>query len=252
MPAAIFKKLGLLGVLALMLVATPSSALLVQPVFLDMRYTGVQSNGGIRVVNDRNRPVSVEVTVSSLEIPEKGQAVFTPIEGEDFLIFPAVANIPPNGTQIFRIRWVGDPAQAEGKMFAFTTSELPIAIEETSGAAVQLLYAIQTVVAIGPSGTRAEIAPIAIRRGELSDGAKGVIITFENTGALHGQVNSSTITVSAPGGWSRRMEPADVSNAVGLGLVPANAKREMFLALPDVPEAGELTVTADIPSAPLV
>lgn len=251
MPAAIFKKLGLLGALALMLVATPSSALLVQPVFLDMRYSGAQSNGGIRVVNDRNRPVSVELTVSSLEIPEKGQAVFTPVEGEDFLIFPAVANIPPNGTQIFRIRWVGDPTLAEGKMFAFTTSELPIEMDQTAGAAVQLLYAIQTVVAIGPAGARADIKPMAIRRGELADGTKGVIITFENTGALHGQVNSSTITVSAPG-WSHRIEPADVSNAVGLGLVPANAKREMFLALPGVPADGDLNVVADVPAAPLI
>lgn len=252
MPAAIFKRLGLLGVLALMLVATPSSAMLVQPVFLDMRFTGLQSSGGIRVVNDRNRPVSVEVTVSSLEIPEKGAAVFTPIEGEDFLIFPAVANIPPNGTQIFRIRWVGDPAMAEGKMFAFTTSELPIEIDETAGAAVQLLYAIQTVVAIGPAGSRAQIAPVAIRRSELADGVKGVTITFENTGNLHGQVNSSTITVSTPGGWSHRMEPADVSNAVGLGLVPANARREMFVAMADLPETGDLRVVADVPRAPLI
>lgn len=250
--AAVVKKLSLLGVLGLLLVGTPSAALLVQPVFLDMRYSGVQSNGGIRVVNDRNRPVSVEVTVSSLEIPEAGAAVFTPIEGEDFLIFPAVANIPPNGTQIFRIRWVGDPTLAEGKLFAFTTSEMPVEIDGTSGAAVQLLYAIQTVVAIGPSRSRAEIAPIAIRRAESADGAKGVVVTFENTGVLHGQVNSSTITVSGPSGWSHRMEPAEVSNALGLGLIPANAKREMFLAIPDVPDSGELSVVADIPSPPLI
>lgn len=249
--AAIVKKLGLVGVLGLLLVGTPSSALLVQPVFLDMRYSGVQSNAGIRVVNDRNRPVSVEVTVSSLEIPETGAAVFTPIEGEDFLIFPAVANIPPNGTQIFRVRWVGDPALMEGKLFAFTTSELPVEIDGTSGAAVQLLYAIQTVVAIGPSRSKAEISPVAIRRAESADGVKGVVVTFENSGVLHGQVNSSTITLSAPG-WSHRMDPADVSNALGLGLIPANAKREMFLAVPNVPETGDLSVVADIPSAPLI
>lgn len=252
MPVGFLKKLGLLSALAVVLIATPSSALLVQPVFLDMRYTGVQSNSGIRVVNDRNRPITVEVTVSSLEIPEKGAPVFTPIEGEDFLVFPAVANIAPNGTQIFRIRWVGDPALAEGKLFAFTTAELPIEMDDSTGAAVQLLYAIQTVVAIGPAGSRAEIAPVAIRRGALEDGTKGVIVTFENTGGLHGQVNSSTMTIASSSGYSRRLEPADVSNAVGLGLVPANARREMFVALPDVPETGELTVVADIPRAPLL
>ncbi|MGO4410357.1 MULTISPECIES: hypothetical protein [unclassified Brevundimonas] len=243
---AFVKRLLAFATLALVFVATPSAALLVQPVFLDMRYSGILSNAGIRVVNDRNRPVSVEVTVSSVDVPERGDAVFTPIEGEDFLIFPAVANIPANGAQIFRVRWIGDPAQAEGKIFAFTTSELPLEIDGEPTAAVQLLYAVQTIVGIGPTNARAHIEPISVERISRPDGSKGVIVTFENTGALHGQVSAATITLSAPG-WSRKFTPGDMSAAVGLGLVPAQGRRAMFLPVPDLPESGEISVNADVP-----
>lgn len=240
------KHLLVMAFLAVVFVATPSFALLVQPVFLDMRYSGVQSNAGLRVVNDRNRPMSVEVTVSSVTVPETGDVVFTPIEGEDFLIFPSVANIPANGAQIFRVRWIGDPALADGKIFALTTSELPADSSEDTGAAVQLLYAVQTIVGIGPANARADIKPVTITRSTKADGTRGVFITFENAAAIHGQVNSATLTISTPG-WSYRMEPADVSNIVGLGLVPANSKRTMFIPIPDLPTEGELSVVADIP-----
>lgn len=246
---AFTKRLLILAALGLAFLATPSSALLVQPVYLDMRYSGILSNAGLRVVNDRNRPISVEVTVSSVDVPERGDAVFTPIEGEDFLIFPAVANIPANGAQIFRVRWVGDPAQAEGKIFALTTSELPLEIEGEPGAAVQLLYAVQTIVAIGPTNTRAEIEPISVERVVRGEGEKGVVVTFANTGSLHGQVNTATVTLSAPG-WSQQFNPADMSNAVGLGLVPAGSRRAMFLPTPDLPDAGEISIAADIPRSP--
>lgn len=245
------KRRSVLAGLLLALVATPSFALLVQPVFLDMRYSGIRSSGALRVVNDRNRPMSVEVSVSSIDLPEQGEAVFTPIEGEDFLIFPAVATIPANGTQVFRVRWIGDPGEQEGKLFALTTAELPIEEEAQGGAALQLLYAIQTIVAIGPSGTRAEIAPVAARRAVKADGTAGVIVTFENAGQLHGQVTSATVNVTV-GDWSKQLRPEDVSNAVGLGIVPAGKRREMFLPLAEVPAEGDIKVTAIIPDAPLV
>lgn len=248
---AIVRRLVLFGAAALMLIATPSSALLVQPVFLDMRYNGVRSNAGLRVVNDRNRTVAVEVTVSAVSIPEVGPPVFTPIDGDDFLIFPAVANIPANGTQVFRVRWIGDPGAAEGKIFAFTTSELPVEIDSEGGAAVQLLYAIQTIVGIGPQGTRADIQTLGAERAESSEGVKGVRIRFDNSGPIHGQVTAATITVSS-GTWSRRLEPAQVSEAVGLGLVPAGSQRSMFIPIPDLPSEGELTVDVDIPMPPLL
>ncbi len=231
--------------LTLALLATPSSALLVQPVFLDMRYTGVRSNAGLRVVNDRARPVSVEVTVNRVDIPERGPPVFTPIEGEDFLIFPAVGNIPPNGTQVFRVRWIGEPL-AESRLFALTTSELPVEIETESRAAVQLLYAIQTIVAIGPQNARPELSAVEVERGANDQGLPGVRILFKNDGNLHGQVKDATVTLTS-GDWRHVITPMEFGSAVGLGLMKPNSQRWMFVPVAGIPAEGELTVAADIP-----
>lgn len=234
-----------IAALGAVFLAAPASALLVQPVYLDMRSSGVRSNAGLRVVNDRNRPISVEVTVSSLDIPASGAPVYTPIEGEDFLIFPAVANIPPNGTQIFRVRWIGDPALAESKMFALTTSELPIEVE-AEGASLQLLYAIQTVVGIGPANGRPDIDAVRAERGTNEAGEAGVRVLFKNEGNLHGQVSASTVRLRS-GDWSKNFDPSEVAAAVGLGLVSSNSERWMFFPAADVPATGDITVTAEIP-----
>lgn len=228
------------------LVAGPSSALLVQPIYVDMRYTGARSNSALRVINDRNRPIMVEVTVSRLDIPEEGAPVYTPIDSDDFLIFPAVATIPANGVQMFRVRWVGD-VPPEGKLFALTSSELPGEIQDGDAAAVQLLYAIQSVVAIGPEDARPEIKAVGVERAVGPENAPGVSILFENEGRLHGQVAQATIMLKS-GDWSRRLEPTDMSNAVGLGVIPAGQKRKLFVPVTGVPEAGALSVSADIPA----
>lgn len=248
MGASAVRKMVAAAVLGAVVIATPASALLVQPVYLDMRYTGARANGGLRVVNDRNRPISVEVTVSSLEIPDRGAPVYTPIEGEDFLIFPAVANIAPNSTQIFRVRWLGESDGAESKLFALTTSELPIETEAEGRASLQLLYAIQTVVAIGPSNGRSDLSAVQAERATNDAGQAGVRVLFQNDGNLHGQVNTASVRVTS-GEWSHALSPAEVAGAVGLGLVPSNGKRWMFLPIADVPPTGDLTVSADIPRA---
>lgn len=238
-------RFALFAGLALTVLATPSSALLVQPVYLDMRYTGTRSNAGLRVVNDRARTVSVEVTVNQVDIPERGAVTFTPIEGEDFLIFPAVGNIPPNGTQVFRVRWIGDPLP-ESQLFSLTTSELPVEIETQSRAAVQLLYAIQTIVAIGPQNGRPDLSAVGIERASNDQGVPGVRILFKNDGNLHGQVKDANVTLTA-GDWRHTITPTEFGNAVGLGMVKPNGQRWMFVAVPDVPAEGELSVDADIP-----
>jgi fimbrial chaperone protein len=233
--------------LVLTMLATPSSALLVQPVYLDMRYTGTRSNAGLRVVNDRARQVSVEVTVNRVDIPERGPVVFTPIEGDDFLIFPAVGNIPPNGTQVFRVRWIGEP-MAESRLFALTTSELPVEIDTESRAAVQLLYAIQTIVAIGPQNARPDLSAAGVERAANDQGVPGVRILFMNEGNLHGQVKDASVVLST-GSWRHVISPTEFGNAVGLGMVKPNGKRWMFVAVPDVPAEGELAVEANIPTS---
>jgi fimbrial chaperone protein len=126
--------------------ASPASALLVQPVVIDLQTSGEHTNAAITITNDRNRPDTVEVSVNKLTLPEKGAPVLTPVNGDNFLIFPPTATIQPGHTQVIRIRWVGEPVLAQSQTYMFATSELPIA--NAKGTGIQLLYSIQSLVTV--------------------------------------------------------------------------------------------------------
>jgi len=236
------RRLGVvLGVIAVLALPLPALALLVRPVLLDLTSSGSNSTGSLEVINDRNRAVAVEVTVKRLSVPERGDPVLTPDDGANFQIFPPIANIAPGGRQVFRVRWVGEPQPAESQLYMFSTSELPVS-DRPDSTTVQVLYAINSVVAVRAPNARPNIAIQSIERITRPDGQHGVEITFANTGPAHGFVANSVLALDDhEAHWSHVFQPSDLNNAFGLGLVPANARRVMFLPVADLPTAGPLT-----------
>lgn len=226
----------------------PAWALLVRPVLLDLTSTGSNSSGSLEVINDRNRPVAVEVTVKKLTLPERGDPVLTPDDGANFQIFPPIASIAPGARQVFRVRWVGNPAPAESQLYMFSTSELPVANRPNS-TTVQVLYAINSVVAVRAPNAKPNIAIDSMARVTRPDGKSGIEITFANTGPSHGFVTQAELELrDDAANWSHTFEPSDLNNAFGLGLVPANSKRVMFLPVADLPPSGDLSAEMRAPA----
>ncbi len=218
----------------------PAIALLVRPVLLELTTSGSDVTGTIEVINDRNRPIAVEIAVNRLALPERGELQLTPDDGAEFQIFPTVASIAPGGRQVFRVRWIGDPVIPESRLYMFTTSELPVS-EDPDATTVQVLYAINSVVTVRSPSARPNITINSVRRVTRPDGQVGAEVLFQNSGPAHGFVTSTNLEFSIPGGsWSHVFRPADLNNAFGIGLVPANATRAMFIAIPDLPSDGEL------------
>lgn len=233
---------GLLMLLGLTIASAPALAILVRPIVIELTAIGSTSNSQIEVVNDRNRPMAVEVRPKLLELPEQGPAVTaTPADG-DFLIFPTIANIPAGGRQIFRVRYVGDPAIQQSKLYMFSTSELPVEADpDGSKAQIEMLYSIGSVVAVRPVQGKPDISVVAVERSTDKDGNPGIMVTFQNDGRVHGYVAGSTLDLKSDAGWSKQLDSAAMNTTVGLGLVPAAAKRSMFIALPGIPADGKLS-----------
>ncbi|UKK83146.1 fimbria/pilus periplasmic chaperone [Sphingopyxis sp. BSN-002] len=234
--------LGLFLLCGLTILSAPAFAILVRPIVIELTAIGSSSTTQIEVVNDRNKPMAVEVRPKVLVLPEQGPPVTdTPADG-DFLIFPTIANIPAGGRQVFRVRYVGDPAITQSKLYMFSTSELPVDANPEGGKAqIEMLYSIGSVVAVRPVQGKPEISVVAVARGADKDGKPGVTVTFENIGRTHGYVAGSTLDLKSDAGWSKQLDAAAMNTKVGLGLVPANAKRTMFVELPDVPADGNLS-----------
>lgn len=230
-----------LAILSLAMAAVPAMALLVQPVLIKMSTSGSGSSASIEVVNDRAKPVTVEVTVNRLTLPERGAPVQEADNGDEFQIFPVQAIIPAGGRQIFRVRWIGDPAMAAGKLYMFSTSELPISLEEGQSG-VSLYYAVESVVAVSPAQSRSEVSLASVERWTNSEGKPGLLITFENDGAAIGYVTEGEMNISIAGSdWNVRLQSGEMNAAFGLGVVPAAGRRAMFLPRDDVPAEGELS-----------
>src|SRR3990172_1011136 len=92
---------------AAILFTQPAAAISVQPALIDMT-TGGNQNRTISVINDGAKPLPVEIVISRMELNENGETAPEP-SGDDFLVFPPQALVPPGATQNFRIQWVGDP-----------------------------------------------------------------------------------------------------------------------------------------------
>lgn len=224
----------------------PAFALLVKPIVLEMTTTGSDANSTIEVVNDRNTPVTVELTVEKLKVPERGAVETEADAGDDFLIFPPQAIIAPGGRQNFRVRWVGEPALDQTRLFMFTTSELPVEIPEgTTG--VQLYYAVQSVVAVSTADAKADVSIRQVERSENGD-QKGVLVSFANQGSKHAFISAAQIELRS-GAWRRTVSEQELGSAFGLGLVPPKGSRTMFLPVEDVPADGAIAWTYT-PTAP--
>jgi P pilus assembly chaperone PapD len=224
------------------MVAGPVMALLVRPIILDLTSSGGGVNGQIEVVNDRNTPMAVEIKVNSFTLPVRGEPVIGPDAGGDFLIFPAIAQLKPGARQVFRIRYVGNPALAASKLYMFASSELPVS--ETAGdekARIEILYSITSIVAVRPAKAKAAINVIGVERAVGADKQPGLRIMFENKGSAHGYVGDAALELAAPG-WNSTVGADQTSKAFGLGLIPAAARRSLFVPLKDVPANGQIAV----------
>lgn len=226
---------------AILAASVPAMSLLVRPILIDMKSSGSGTNSSFEVVNDRNRSIAVEIAVQNLIVPEKGNISLTPNDGANFQIFPPIASIPAGKKQVFRVKWIGTPDLAKSELYMFSTSELPVKREADDVTSVQVLYAINSVVAVAPANIRPEISIANVERTTSKEGKAGLEITFANSSAAHGYVASSEINLSIAGSdWSATLDEGSIGKSFGLGLVPANAKRVMFVALDGVPPTGQI------------
>jgi fimbrial chaperone protein len=231
------------AVLLLILAApVPVLGLLVRPILIDMKASGSGTNSSFEVVNDRNRTIAVEVSVQTLNIPERGETSLTPSDGAEFQIFPPIASIPAGKKQVFRVKWIGSPNLQQSKLYTFLTAELPVKREASDdNSTVQVLYAINSVVAVAPANKRPDLSIETIERTTSKDGKPGVEILFKNDSAAHGYVGNTEIELTAAGSdWKANVNDSKTGKVFGLGLIPPNAKRYMFVPLESVPPTGEI------------
>jgi len=222
--------------------AGPVSAMSVSPAFVEMTASGASTAKQISVVNDGAKPLPVEIIVSRMELTENGESTTKPA-GDEFLIFPPQAMLPPGASQTFRIQWVGDPQIRQSQSYVFSVNQVPVRMPEGKSG-VQVVFNFATVVNVSPSGGKAAISLVSAAVGKDEKGKPRPALTVKNSGNLHARLTDATISLSS-GSWSATLRPEQMRQTMGIGLVQPGKTRRFLLPL-DVPaNAGPITASID-------
>lgn len=236
-----------LTVFVLMMAASGiSHAMSVTPLSLELTSSGGRDQ--VAVTNDNDSPLPVEVTVQTLSVDENGENALKAGGDEEFVIFPQQALIPPGGTQMFRVQWVGEPLLTESRSFIVSFDQIPVRMRLEKGQiGAQTVYGFGVVVNVAPPEGQPDLKVVATGVASGKDGKRHPQITVENASKTHGLLSQANIEVAA-GNWSARMSAFEVRNNVGIGLVQPG-KRRKFLLPVEVP-AGAANVQVRLDPQP--
>lgn len=212
--------------LSLIVFTFSAHAMSVEPMLLDMTSIGKGTRGSFTVSNSGAKPLPVEISSFRLALDTDGGQQ-TSRDEENFLIFPAQAMIPPGGSQVFRVQWIGEPNLPESQSFRFSVSQVPVKLPEgTNG--IQLVMNFGITVNVAPPEGTSDIVVLGAEPAAGKDGKRVAALRVKNPGNIHAYLPQSSIRLSADG-WSAELTPGQLAQTLGLGILQPGKERRFLL-----------------------
>ncbi|MGR5267427.1 fimbrial biogenesis chaperone [Vibrio astriarenae] len=130
-----------------------AQAFQVEPMVHNLLSFGNKSQATYRLSNPSSIEAAVEATVYIRKIDAAGNEELTP-SNDDFIIMPPIASIPPGSSQLFRVRYLGEPQLHKSLSYRIIFNQLPIQ-EEKDG--ITILYSFGTLVFVSPENVQPEL-----------------------------------------------------------------------------------------------
>jgi fimbrial chaperone protein len=170
-------KAAFLGLTAAVCLASsmPSLAHEVQPMIAKVTPSGSGASFRLMIRNTDAVPITLEISPYRVAVDEAGNAVRT-AEEADVILFPPQTIVQPGGEQAIQVRYVGDPAITEGRLYAVVVGQLPVDFttvnnSDASQTQVKIGFDFVSHVVVQPETARAnlEITPVTRQaNGDLS------------------------------------------------------------------------------------
>ena len=210
------------------LASLPASAMSVTPVHVEMTSVGSASRNQVSVTNTGTAPMPVETSLERLQLDEDGNRK-TAKAGDEFLVFPPQAIIPPGGTQVFRLQWVGEPSLALSQSYIFSVAQVPVQFPKGQSK-VQVVMSFGVIVNVGPS----QVSPVlkVVGSGVMTDkkGHRRAYVTVENPTKTHALLPEGKLSL-AGNGWSQTLTASEIREKIGVGLVQPGKRRKFVIPL---------------------
>lgn len=214
-----------LAAIALACIPSFACALGFSPMDIEMSASGVDAHAQFYVTNDSGRLASVEVTVQKLSYTEDGRQI-TSKGGEDLLILPPTAVIPPGGSQTFRVQWVGAPDLAKSRSYLVTAAQLPV--RDTSGRSViQIVGAFAAILNVAPTNGVSDLKLLSVQPARTPKGEPALSILVENPTSTHALISNTAIKIG-----NQFLGPDWMRAHVGIGVVEPGKRRRFLVPLP--------------------
>jgi P pilus assembly chaperone PapD len=210
-----------------------ASAMSVTPIHVEMASVGSTSRTQITVVNDGKQPLPVETSLSRLSLSETGERTLAKA-GEEFLVFPPQAMIPPGGTQVFRLQWVGDPMLAQSQSYMLNVSQVPVKLPKGQSK-LQVVMSFGVVINVAPQQASPALKVVGTGLTTDKSGKRRAFVTLENPTKHHALLPDGRLSLSGAG-WSHTFTQTEMREKIGIGLVQPG-KRRRFLMPVDLPAA---------------
>jgi fimbrial chaperone protein len=227
--------------LALSANPVPTRAMTVTPTHVEMLSVGNGSHARITVVNTGDIPLPVEAIIRRATLDDRGVPTTTEA-GEDFLIMPPQALIPPGATQNFRIQWLGEPLLETSQSFLLYMTQIPLK-PPAGGSVMQLVASIGVMINVAPpQGTpRLQVVDTSV----VADSrGRHPMITVKNPSHMHALLPQATIRLSGQD-WSQSLPPGALSETIGIGLVQPGLQRKFVLPVDLPPHVTSLDASVE-------
>lgn len=175
--------------LGLVMPIGPASAYQVAPMIYDLKPSGAGAATIIRVRNDGDKPLTIELEVEKRAFDENAVESRTPAD-DDFVIFPLQAVVQPGKVQAVRVQYIGKPDIAQSQTYLVTVKQVPVALPDQKQSGVQMVFNFSTMASVTPEGAKANVELVSSVRD-----AKGLELRLRNTGTRYANLVSSKVTV---------------------------------------------------------
>lgn len=184
----------------------PAIAFQLLPMSQTFAPSGADSTKTYRVVNSKETPIAVEVSVVKREVDLLGKETLTPAD-EDFVIYPPQMILEPNSSQTVRVTWLGETNPESELSYRFIAEQLPVELSAvdspeaplsaSSTGAVQVLLRYAGSLYIRPDGVVPDIRLKSVGLEQDEMGQKWLAVDLENQGTARQLLKNFNLEITA-------------------------------------------------------
>ncbi|NET07452.1 MAG: molecular chaperone [Symploca sp. SIO2B6] len=184
---------------------SPAFAFELIPISRVFAPAGSGSTQSYRIVNDKDEPIAVEISVVTRSMDLEGKESYTNAE-DDFLIYPSQIILEGGQTQAVRVTWLGEPNPERELTYRLLAEQLPIEIlqeteekpEQRKGQIKVLLRYLGSIY-IRPENVEPEVVLDRLQWQSTEDGKNELAITLHNQGTARAVLKNFALQLTVSG-----------------------------------------------------